>query len=269
MINQFIAEEATIAPDVKLGVNVVINGRCTIEDGVVIGNNCTIDGDITIKKNTVIEHNVVVQGTTTIGADNHIYSFCCLGAPAQHKRLSSQKGQVTIGNNNVIREYVTVHQSIAEAGTSIGNDNYIMAYCHIAHDCFLGSDIVMTNGCNLAGHVEVDSYVTMGLGVQIHQYCRIGCYTMLKMGESVIKDVIPFSVLADGKVKTINLKGLKRRGVKSADILIVRDLFRTMTVERKAQISSKHHFCQLVGDFLLQDSHRGVYYPVDRKRSSL
>ena len=167
----------------------MIHSSAIIESGAKIGNNVSvgafsyIGANVEIGDNSIIASHVVIEGHTKIGSGNHIYQFASIGAQPQSIAYHGEPTQVEIGDNNILREYVTINRGTPDdrALTSIGNDNFLMAYVHIAHDCELGSNIVFANCASLAGHVKVEDFVIMGGFSLVHQFCRVGahCITCL------------------------------------------------------------------------------------------
>jgi UDP-N-acetylglucosamine acyltransferase len=197
----------------------VVHSGAKIGKGVEIAPYAVIGENVEIGENTKIGSHVVIDGWTKIGKDNEIFTGASIGLEPQDLKFEGEKSYVTIGDNNTIREYATIHRGTEEGGleTKIGDNNLIMAYCHVAHDCQLGNNIVMSNATNLGGHVIVeDSVVIAGL-VGVHQFVRIGQMAMVGAHSKVVKDVPPY-ILVDGHpaaVNGINVVGLRRNGVES------------------------------------------------------
>ncbi|MCK8824270.1 acyl-ACP--UDP-N-acetylglucosamine O-acyltransferase [Fuchsiella alkaliacetigena] len=200
-----IHETAVIDPGAKIGKDVKIGPYSVIGEHVEIGEG------------TKIGSHVVIKGWTTLGQNNEIFTGASIGLQPQDQKFKGEKSYLFIGDNNTIREYATIHRGTEDGGgeTKIGDDNLIMAYCHVAHDCQLGNEIIMSNAANLAGHVMIeDSAVIAGLS-GIHQFVRIGKMAMVGAHSKVVKDVPPY-VLVDGHPATvggINVVGLRRNGV--------------------------------------------------------
>ncbi len=197
-------ETAVVSPEAQLGKGVEVGPYSVIGDNVSIGDGTTIDS------------HVIIDGMTEIGKDNEISVGVVIGYSPQHLDFDGEGTRVTIGDGNNIREYATIHRGTKEGKgeTRIGNNNYIMAYCHIAHDCYLGDNIIMANSVNLAGHVEVEDRAFLAGLVGIHQFCRIGRMAMVGGHSKVVKDVPPY-ILVDGhpaSVKGVNVVGLRRNG---------------------------------------------------------
>ncbi len=196
---------ALIDPGAVLGSNVHVGPWSIIGPGVEIG-----DG-------TRIESHVVIKGPTRLGADNHIYSFCSLGEDPQDKKFDgSDLSRLEIGDRNTLREYCSVNRGTAHGGgtTRLGDDNWLMAYCHVAHDCMVGNHTVFANNSTLAGHVEIHDYVILGGFTGVHQFCRMGESSFSAIATIIVRDVPPF-VMVNGNTaepRSINREGLKRRG---------------------------------------------------------
>ncbi|SDC09558.1 MULTISPECIES: acyl-ACP--UDP-N-acetylglucosamine O-acyltransferase [unclassified Candidatus Frackibacter] len=195
----------------------VISSGAKIEKDVEIGPYAVIGENVEIGEGTTIGPHVVIDGWTKIGKNNKFFTGASVGLEPQDLKFDGEESYLTIGDNNTIREYATIHRGTENGGgeTRVGNNNLIMAYCHIAHDCQLGDNIVMSNAANLAGHVLVeDSAVITGL-TGVHQFVRIGKMAMVGANSKVVKDVPPY-ILVDGRpasVNGINVVGLRRNGV--------------------------------------------------------
>ena len=211
MIN--IHSTAIVHPGACLGRNIVVGPYS------IIGSNVTI-GDC-----TTIGPHVVITGRTVIGCNNQILSGCVLGSVPQDLRyIGSELTGLYIGNNNLIRENVTVHRASGTGITYIGNNNLIMVNCHVAHDCQIRNNVVISNSVSLAGHVIVDSCVIVGGHVGLHQFVHVGALSMIAAMSKVEKNVLPFVVVSGmpAITRTINLVGLKRYGISKTDISYIR-----------------------------------------------
>jgi UDP-N-acetylglucosamine acyltransferase len=213
---------AIIQPGARLADNVSVGPYSVIGEHAVIGSGTTISS------------HVVIEGWTEIGADNRIFQFSSIGADPQDLKYAGQETYLKIGDRNRIREFTTLNRGTAEGGglTTVGNDNLFMAYSHVAHDCIIHDHAVLANGATLAGHVEVGSAAILGGLVAVHQFCRVGCHTMISGGSMVNQDIPPYTIAQGDRAKTVglNLIGLKRcgfsegtiRGIKKAYRLIFR-----------------------------------------------
>ena len=194
----------------------VVHSRAELEPGVEIGAFSIIGPDVKIASGTVIEPHVVVSQWTTIGRDCRICSGAILGGRPQDHKFADERSFLVIGDRNIIREYVSIHRSTGEENsTVIGSDNMLMAYCHIGHNCNLGSGIMMANMVGISGHVIIEDKVVFGGMVGVHQFVRIGKLAMIGGYSKIVQDVPPFAMV-DGrpaKVYDLNVIGLRRSGV--------------------------------------------------------
>lgn len=200
-----IHETAIVDPDAQLA------------DGVNIGPYSVIEDNVEIGSNTEIGSHVQIQGWTRIGSNNKIFNGVSLGLPPQHLEYKGEKTYLFIGDNNVIREYVTVHRGTVDGGgeTRVGNDNLLMAYSHVAHDCNLGNNIIMSNAANLSGHVIIENEAYISGLVGIHQFVRIGRLSMIGTHSKATKDIPPYVEVKGhpASVQGLNVVGLRRHGI--------------------------------------------------------
>lgn len=204
-----------------------------IDDNVTIGPFCVIGEQVTIKSGTKIHSHVNIDGRTTIGQDNEIHPFACIGHAPQDTKYNGTDTALIIGDRNKIRESVTMHRASinGDGVTEVGSDNFFMAYSHVAHDCKIGSRIVVATGAGIAGHVHIEDNAIVGGLIGIHQFVRIGAFAMLGGMSRIVSDVPPY-VIASGTDKArlygINLIGLKRNGFTDEEINILKDAYRIM-----------------------------------------
>lgn len=205
-----IDEKAIVNPSAKIGNNVTIGPYSIIGENVEIGDDCHIGP------------HVVIQGPTRIGKENRIYQFASIGDAPQDKKYAGEPTRLEIGDRNVIRECCTINRgTVQDAGvTRIGDDNWIMAYVHVAHDCQIGNNIILANNASLAGHVTVGDYAILGGFTLVHQFCSIGSHCFTGMNSVIAKDVAPYVMVSGHMAEThgLNSEGLRRRGF-SADAL--------------------------------------------------
>jgi UDP-N-acetylglucosamine acyltransferase len=208
----------------------IISPDAHLEEGVEIGPYAIIGSDVNIGKNTVIGPHTFIDDYTHIGEGNRIFQFCSIGAPPQDLKFGGEKTRVVIGNNNTIREFVTIHRSTtADIGvTQIGDNNMIMAYCHVAHNCKLGNYIVMANAATLAGHIHVEDFAIVGGLTAVHQFSRIGAHSIIGGASAVPKDIPPYMMASGNRVKLygLNLIGLKRRKFSENTIKALKEAYR-------------------------------------------
>lgn len=211
----------------------LIDPAAVIGANVSIGAYTVIGADVEIGEGTVIGPHAVIEGPTRIGRDNRIAQFASLGGDPQDKKFAGERTELIIGERNLIREFVTINRGTGDGGgaTRIGNDNWLLAYVHIAHDCQLGNHVVFSNYAALAGHVEVGDWTVFAGYSGAHQFCKIGAHAFIGMGCLVGHDVPPFLTMANeqqGRPRGINSEGLKRRGFDAARISAIKRAYRTL-----------------------------------------
>ncbi len=200
----------------------IVDPNAQIDDDVVIGPFSIVGPDVHIGAGTRIESHVVLKGPTSIGLNNHIYQFSSIGEDTPDLKYNGEPTTLTIGDNNVIREGVTLHRGTVQdrGDTKIGSHNLLMAYVHVGHDSVIGDHCILVNNAALAGHVIVDDWAILGGFTLVHQFCRIGAHCFTGMGSAVGKDVPAFMMVtgAPAETRTINAEGLRRRGFTPDDI---------------------------------------------------
>ncbi len=207
-----------------------VHPTAEFESGVRIGPYSVIGENVRIGRDTNISSHVVIGPWTTIGKNCNVFQFASVGAPPQDLGYKGEKTEVILGDNNVIREFVTIHRATTKAArkTVCGNNNLFMNYVHVAHDCFLGDDIIMANSATLAGHVTIEDHAIVGGIVAVHQFVRIGAYCIIGGLSAVSKDVPPY-VLAVGnraRLYGLNKVGLRRKGFSAKDIDEIRHAYK-------------------------------------------
>lgn len=210
----------------------VIDPAAELDSSVSVGPYAVIGPKVRIGANTKVGAHCVIEGETTIGEGNHIFQFASLGAEPQDKKYAGEPTRLVIGNRNTVREFCTFNTgTVQDRGeTTIGDDNWIMAYVHIAHDCVIGNQTTLANNTTLAGHVQVGDWVTIGGLTGVLQRMRIGAHAMVGFQAHVNKDVPPFMTV-DGNplaVRSVNLIGIKRRGFSDARIAAVREMHKLL-----------------------------------------
>jgi UDP-N-acetylglucosamine acyltransferase len=210
----------------------IVDPSATLAEDVVVGPWSLIGPEVEIGPGTVIESHVVVRGPTRIGAGNHIYQFSTVGEATPDLKYRDEPTRLVIGDNNVIRENVTIHRGTVQdrSETTIGNGNLIMAYVHIGHDSVVGNNTILVNNTALAGHVHIGDWAILSGYTLVHQFCKIGPHSFSGMGTAIGKDV-PAYVTVSGspaEAKTINIEGLRRRGFSSEAISQLRRAFKIL-----------------------------------------
>ena len=249
---------ALIAPGARLAADVEVGPYCVIGPGVQIGEG------------TWIGASVVLDGRVRIGRRNKIFHFSSIGAPPQDKKYAGEDTAVEIGDDNTLREYVTINRGTAlDAGvTRVGNENWIMAYVHFAHDCQIGSHTVFANACQLAGHVTVGDWAIFGATTLVHQFVHIGMHAFTGMGTYLPQDLPPYVTAAGNMAKPygINSEGLRRRGFSAETINRLKEAYRTLyrrglpLEEARRQLAAQASDCPEVGEIVafLARSKRGI-----------
>jgi UDP-N-acetylglucosamine acyltransferase len=241
-----------------------------LAEGVSVGPYSVIGPKVEVGEGSWIGAHVVLDGRLRIGRNNKIFHFASLGAPPQDKKYAGEDTAVEIGDNNTIREYVTINRGTAlDAGvTRVGNDNWIMAYVHFAHDCQIGNHTIFANACQLAGHVTVGDWAIFGATTLVHQFVHIGAHAFTGMGTYLPQDLPPFVTAAGNMARPygINSEGLKRRGFSPEAIAGLKRGYRTLyrsglgLEEARQALQAQVAQCPQVRDILefLARSKRGI-----------
>lgn len=210
----------------------LIDPAAKLSEGVSVGPFSIIEADVEIGANTRIGPNVVIRSGTRIGRDNHFFQFSSIGEDPQDKKYAGEKTFLEIGDGNTFREFCTLNRGTAQDDgvTRIGNSNWLMAYCHVAHDCILGDEIILANAATLAGHVHVGSYAILGGFSGVHQFCQIGEHAFVGNNCGVTRDIPPYVMIAGPPAvpRGINAEGLKRRGFSKEQIRNIRSAYRVV-----------------------------------------
>ncbi len=210
-----------------------VHPKAEVEPGVVIGPYCVVGENVRLGKGTRLEAHVVMTGITEVGQDCLFSPYSVIGTEPQDITYKNEETKVLIGDRNVFREFITVHRGTIKGGciTRIGNDNYFMAYSHIAHDCQVGHKTIFINGATLGGHVLVDDYATVGAFSGVHQFCRIGKYAFIGGFSTILQDVPPFCRVAGArpvKLYGVNSVGLRRLGFSREKIQVIKKMIKIL-----------------------------------------
>ncbi len=248
----------------------IIDAKAELDSSVEVGAYCVIGAGVKVSENTKIGSHVVLKGPTTIGKNNQIFQFSSLGEAPQDKKYAGEPTTLEIGDNNTIREFCTFNRgTVQDKGvTKIGNDNWIMAYVHIAHDCTIGNHTIMANNSSLAGHVDIHDYAILGGFTLIHQFCKVGAHVITAVNSVVFKDIPPYVTASgyDANPHGINAEGLKRRGFAPETIMQLKRAYKTLyrnslTLEEAklelAEMQKSCHEIKLLTEFLT-NSNRGI-----------
>ena len=215
----------------------MIDPGAELDYDIEVGPYAIIGERVRIGSGSCIGPHVVIRGPTSIGAGNRIFQFASVGEDPQDKKYGGEETFLTIGDDNVIREYATLHRGTRQdAGkTSIGSGNLFMAYTHVAHDCRIGNHVIMANAASLAGHVEVQDWAILGGFTIVHQFCRIGAHCFCAMGSVVTKDVPPYVIVGGhpAEPRGINAEGLRRRDVDAETIQQLKSAYRMLYMSNR------------------------------------
>jgi len=230
----------------------IIDPTALLADGVSIGPFSVIGAGVEIGANTWVGPHVVINGPTRIGRDNRIYQFASIGEAPQDKKYAGEPTRLEIGDRNLIREYCTINRGTVQGGgvTRIGDDNWIMAYVHIAHDCIIGNQTIFANCASLAGHVSVGDYVILGGFTIVHQFCALGAYSFCAMGSAISKDVPPYVMVSGHMAKPhgINSEGLKRQGFDAASLRAIREAYKLIYKSKLTMVQALEQLRELQKD---------------------
>jgi UDP-N-acetylglucosamine acyltransferase len=210
----------------------VVAAGASLGAGVEIGPYSVVGAGVSVGEGTTIGAHVVIAGQTTIGRNNRLFPFSSIGDIPQDKKYDGAVTRTVIGDENVIREFVSINAGTAQdrGVTTLGNGNWLLAYSHIAHDCVVGNGTVFSNNAQLAGHVIIEDYAVLGGFVGVHQFCRVGAYAMVAAGSIVLQDVPPFVTAAGypAKPRGTNSEGLRRCGFSAADIGTIKRAYKIL-----------------------------------------
>lgn len=248
----------------------IIDSSANIADSVEVGAYSIIGADVEIGENTWIGPHVVIQGPCKIGSENKLFQFSSIGEVPQDKKFHGEVSHLEIGDRNTIREFATINRGTEDGGgiTRIGNDNWLMAYIHIAHDCQVGDSTIFANNASLAGHAIVQDFAILGGFTLVHQFCKIGQHAFCGMGSAISKDVPPYTMANGSPAHThgLNSEGIKRKGFSKETMKALRDAYKIIyrsnnTVEvAKAELkplAEKFSEVKIMLDFIEQ-SERGI-----------
>jgi len=216
----------------------VIDPGAELASGVSVGPYSIIGPDVVIGAGTAIGPHVVINGPTRIGCDNRIFQFASIGDAPQDKKYAGEPTRLEIGDRNTIREFVSINRGTVqdEGLTALGNDNWIMAYVHIAHDCRIGDNTIFANNASLAGHVRIGDYAILGGFTLVHQFCAIGCHALTAFGSGISKDVPPYITVGGSPARAygLNMEGLRRRGFSPESRMALKRAYKILYRENRS-----------------------------------
>jgi UDP-N-acetylglucosamine acyltransferase len=215
----------------------IVDASARLAENVVVDPYAVIGAEVEIGDGSTVGAHALVKGPTRIGRDNRIGAYASLGGDPQDKKYAGERSELVIGDGNTLHEFVTVSRGTRDGGgvTRIGDDNWVMAYAHIAHDCTVGSHTIFANNATLAGHVEIGDYVVLGGFAGVHQFCKIGAHAFAAMYSAINRDVPPFIYVAGqfAVPRGVNAEGLKRRGFDAARVSAIKRAYRTLYLSHK------------------------------------
>ena len=251
----------------------IIDKKAKIPENVHIGPYCVIGPNVELGLNNKLHSHVNIIGNTKIGSNNEIFPFASIGTDPQDLKFKGEKNSIIIGDNNKLREYVNINPGTSEGGsiTKIGNNNLLMVYCHVAHDCNLGSNIVLANNVQVGGHVKIENYAIVGGSCAIHQYSRIGQLAMIGGMTGVLSDVIPYGLSLGNRnyLAGLNLIGLRRANINNKDIKLMQNFYEfifkndnfRINLENIDKDMKKNKYIKVIIDFLNSNKKRPISLP--------
>ena len=255
----------------------IIDLNAKISNDVEIGPYCVIGPSVEIGSNTKLHSHISIKGNTKIGKNNEFFPFVSIGTPPQDLKYKGEKNSIIIGDNNKFREYVNINPGTSQGGTitKIGNNNLLMVYCHVAHDCYLGDNIVLANNVQVGGHVTVENNAIVGGSCAIHQFSRIGKLAMVGGMTGVLSDVIPFGLSLGNRNNLVglNLIGLRRAKISNDNIKILQKFydeifsnhnFRSNIDNLNADLKD-NKYVRIIIDFINSDKKRPISLPQNIK----
>ena len=255
----------------------IIDTKSKISNDVEIGPFCIIGPEVEIGSKTKLHSHINITGNTKIGRNNEIFPHVSIGTPPQDLKYKGEKNSIIIGDNNKLREYVNINPGTLQGGTEtrLGDNNLLMVYCHVAHDCNLGNNIVLANNVQVGGHVRIEDNAIVGGSCAIHQFSRIGTLSMVGGMTGVLSDVIPFSLSLGNRNKLVglNLIGLRRAKTSNQDIKILQKFYDLVFINKNFRSNvenldtniKKNKYVKTIIDFLNSDKKRPISLPENIK----
>ena len=255
----------------------IVDTKSKISENVDIGAYCVIGPNVEIESYSKLHSHISIKGNTKIGKNNEIFPFVSIGTSPQDLKYKGEKNSIVIGDNNKLREYVNINPGTSQGGTitKIGNNNLLMVYCHIAHDCNLGNDIVLANNVQVGGHVTIEDQAIVGGSCAIHQFSRIGRLAMVGGMTGVLSDVIPFGLSLGNRNNLVglNLIGLRRAKLLNEDIKILQKFYNVVfcnqnfrsNIENLNTYIKKNKYVQTIIEFINSDKKRPISLPENIK----
>ena len=255
----------------------IINKKSKISENVNIGPYCVIGPDVEIDTNTILHSHVNIVGNTKIGKNNEIFPFASIGTNPQDLKYKGESNSIIIGDNNKLREYVNINPGTTQGGTvtKLGNNNLLMVYCHVAHDCNLGDNIVLANNVQVGGHVTIEDNAIIGGSCAIHQFSRIGKLAMVGGMTGVLSDVIPFGLSLGNRNNLVglNLIGLRRAKISNENIKMLQKFYDTVFCNKNFRLNlenldvdiKENKYVKTIIEFINSDKKRPISLPKNIK----
>ncbi len=255
----------------------IINKKSKISENVNIGPYCVIGPDVEIDTNTILHSHVNIVGNTKIGKNNEIFPFASIGTNPQDLKYKGESNSIIIGDNNKLREYVNINPGTTQGGTvtKLGNNNLLMVYCHVAHDCNLGDNIVLANNVQVGGHVTIEDNAIIGGSCAIHQFSRIGKLAMVGGMTGVLSDVIPFGLSLGNRNNLVglNLIGLRRAKISNENIKMLQKFYDTVFCNKNFRLNlenldvdiKENKYVKTIIEFINSDKKRPISLPENIK----
>ena len=255
----------------------IVDPKSKISNNVEVGPYCVIGPEVEIDNNTKLHSHVNISGNTKIGKNNEIFPFVSIGTDPQDLKYRGERNSIQIGNNNKLREYVNINPGTSQGGTitKIGNNNLFMVYCHVAHDCNLGNNIVLANNVQVGGHVTIEDNAVVGGSCAIHQFSRIGQLSMVGGMTGVLSDVIPFGLSLGNRNNLVglNLIGLRRANIPNEDIKMIQNFYNVVFCNQNFRSNLKNldkhikenKYVKTIIDFINSDKKRPISLPENIK----
>ena len=258
----------------------IIDKKTKISENVEIGPYCIIGPNVELGSNTKLHSHVSIKGTTKIGNNNEIFPFVSIGTPPQDLKYRGEKNSIIIGDNNKLREYVNINPGTSQGGTvtKLGSNNLLMVYCHVAHDCTLGNNIVLANNVQVGGHVTIEDYAIVGGSCAIHQFSRIGHLSMVGGMTGVLSDVIPFGLSLGNRNNLVglNLVGLRRAKISNEDIKLLQNFYNIVFSNQNYRFNienleikfKENKYIKKIINFLNSDKKRPISLPIIKNENN-
>ena len=255
----------------------IVNNKSKVSSSAMIGPYCIIGPDVEIGTNTKLHSHINIIGNTKIGKNNEIFPHVSIGTDPQDLKYRGEKNSIVIGDNNKLREYVNINPGTSQGGTvtKLGDNNLLMVYCHVAHDCNLGNNIVLANNVQVGGHVTIEDNAIIGGSCAIHQFSRIGQLAMVGGMTGVLSDVIPYGLSLGNRNNLVglNLIGLRRAKITNENIKLIQKFYDSVFIDQNFRVNiqniddelKKNKYVKKIIDFIQTDKRRPISLPENIK----